>query len=134
MPLCLVYVSGMLRAALRHVRPRGTVVRRGWPTLNVAFDVECELERANTFGAFLSMDEYSPDAFVASQELLTKRGHAYITTSHFLKLVLFRTVFCQCIGGAGSTTRQKHSRDAPRATLGTYLLPRPLSRPLDSMR
>eukprot|EP00966_Prymnesium_polylepis_P022363 514655-Prymnesium_polylepis.1 len=30
-----------------------------------------------------------------------------------------------------STTRQKHSRDAPRATLGTYLLPRPLSRPPD---
>ena len=32
-----------------------------------------------------------------------------------------------------STTRQKHSRDAPRATLGTCMLPRPLSRPLGRM-
>ena len=50
------------------------VLGRGGPSLNVVFDIERELERANALGAFLSMDEYSPDALVASLELLTKRA------------------------------------------------------------
>ena len=47
---------------------------RGYPALNVVFDIERELERADALGAFLSMDEYSPDALVASLKLLTKRA------------------------------------------------------------
>ena len=39
--------------------------------LNVVFDIERELERADALGAFLSMDEYSSEALVASLELLT---------------------------------------------------------------
>jgi len=51
-----------------------TVCTRGCLALNVVFDIERELERADALGAFLSMDEYSPDALVASLELLTKRA------------------------------------------------------------
>jgi hypothetical protein len=42
--------------------------------VRVDFDVERELERANgptALGAFLSMDEYSLEALVASLELFT---------------------------------------------------------------
>ena len=51
-----------------------TTYDRGYLALNVVFDIERELERADALGAFLSMDEYSPDALVASLELLTKRA------------------------------------------------------------
>ena len=44
---------------------------RSGPSLNVVFDIERELERANALGAFLSIDEYSPEALVASLELFT---------------------------------------------------------------
>ena len=46
-------------------------VVRGYLALNVVFDIERELERANALGAFLSIDEYSPEALVASLELFT---------------------------------------------------------------
>jgi hypothetical protein len=55
-------------------RQQTSAASRGCLALNVVFDIERELERADALGAFLSMDEYSPDALVASLELLTKRA------------------------------------------------------------
>ena len=57
-----------------HTVGRGPVGKPGCPALNVDSDVERESERANARGAFLSMDEYTPDALVSFLELLTKWG------------------------------------------------------------
>ena len=66
--------SAVRRIGLSNVYFRSGADSRGYPALNVVFDIERELERADALGAFLSMDEYSPDALVASLELLTKRA------------------------------------------------------------
>ena len=39
------------------------------------FDVERELERANTLGAFLSIDEYTPDRCIGS---ISRAFHVYV--------------------------------------------------------
>jgi hypothetical protein len=52
-------------------QPIFILFNKGCPALQVDFDVERELERANALRAFLSMDEYNPEALVASPELLT---------------------------------------------------------------